>query len=514
MNRCGSILLVLALFGTPLWAGKTESSGKAGLEKIRNYRKAHEQEIIKEFCQLLAIPNVALDKENILKNAVFIKTMLEKRGVQTQVLPTPGNPVVFGELKVKNATETMLFYIHYDGQPVDPSQWTDSLPYAPVLRPGKLAAGATTPQPIPFPGKNEHFEDNWRLYARSTSDDKAPLIALLTAIDALKATGFPLKKNIKFILDGEEEAGSPSLPFFLNQYKDLLTCDVLLMCDGPTYYSGDPTLVYGVRGVISFSITVYGPDTSLHSGHYGNWAPNPALHLAQLLASMKDKNGKITINGFYDTMVPLSEREKEALKALPRYDDVLEKQYAFSEAESGDMPLMEAILYPSLNINGLQSGYVGKQSSTIIPATAYASLDIRLVKGNDPTDMIQKVKDHIISQGYYVTETEPDRETRLKYPLIAKFRLEDKGYRASRTSMDLPISKNIISALNRFSHKRVVLIPTLGGSLPVYIFEDTLHVPVIGVPIANYDNNQHQQNENIRIGHLWQAIETFSALLF
>lgn len=490
-------------------------SKKQLADQVRQYRFAHEHAIIREFFQLLAIPNVSHDHENIRKNAAFIKKIMEKRGIKVQVLETPGNPVIYGELKAnaKKAEQTLLFYVHYDGQPVDPSKWIDNKPFTPVLRPGKLAAGKTTPKPIPLPPAGKHFQEDWRIYARSASDDKAPLMALLTAIDALKTSGLPLKNNIKFILDGEEEAGSPNLPFFLKKYKHLLKCDVLFLCDGPAYFSGDPTLFYGVRGITSISITLYGADTSLHSGHYGNWAPNPAMRLAQLLATMKDKNGKVTVKGFYDTMVPLSQREKQALKTIPSYDNHLKKLYGFPAAESGGKSLTEAILYPSLNVNGMRSGWVGKEARTIVPAAAVASIDIRLTKGDDPADMVQKVINHIKNEGYHVVNTDPDRETRLKYPFIARVTREEKGYKASRTSMDLPVSKSVINALTGYSDRDPVLIPSLGGSLPIYMFEDTLSVPTIGIPVVNYDNNQHQPNENLRIGHLWRAVETFAAII-
>jgi len=496
----------------PVLVEGQELSKKQLLNKVRDYRKSHEHSIIKEFFELLSIPNVSHDHKNIRKNAAFIKKMMEKRGIQTQVLETPGNPVVYGELTTKKAKGTLLFYVHYDGQPVDPSKWIDSQPFTPVLRPGKLEAGKNTPKPMPLPPAGKHFHEEWRIYARSASDDKAPLIALLTAIDAIKTSGMPLKNNLKFILDGEEEAGSPNLRFFLEKYNHLLTCDVLFLCDGPGYFSGDPTLFYGVRGITSISITVYGADTNLHSGHYGNWAPNPAMRLAQLLASMKDKNGKVTVKGFYDTVVPLSQREKEALKKIPSYDDKLKKLYGFSAVESEGKTLMEAILHPSLNVNGIRSGWVGKEARTIIPASAVASIDIRLTKGNDPADMVQKVIDHIKVQGYHVVHRDPGKETRMKYPFIAKVTREERGYKASRTSMDLPISLNVINALTGYSD-RTVLIPSLGGSLPIYMFEDTLKVPTIGIPVVNYDNNQHQPNENLRIGHLWRAIETFVAVM-
>jgi len=174
--------------------------------------------------------------------------------------------------------------------------------------------------------------------------------------------------------------------------------------------------------------------------------------------------------------------------------------------------LIEAIQLPSLNVRGLESGWVGSQARTIIPSKAIASLDIRLVKGNDPKEMVQKVINHIKNQGFYIVEQEPDPETLMNYPKVAKV-TRGRGYKAARTSMDLPISMQVIKALTNYYSREPVLLPTLGGSVPIYIFTDVLNVPTIGVPIVNHDNNQHQPDENLRIGHLWKGIETFVALI-
>lgn len=483
------------------------------LKVIKSYRQANEHTILKEYVEFLSIPNVSSDKVNVRKNAEHIKSMMEARDVKVQLLETPGNPIVFGEYKVKGAKQTLMFYVHYDGQPVDSTKWIDHRPFEPILRPGKMEAGTTVPKPIPFPKEGEPINPDWRLYARSTSDDKAPIMALVTAMDALKNNGMELNNNIKFIFEGEEEAGSTNLRWALKKYKNLLDADVLFICDGPVYFSGDPTVDFGVRGITSVTITVYGPNVSLHSGHYGNWAPNPAMRLAQLLATMKDKTGRITIPGFYDTVTPLTETEIQAIKANPNYDEVLKKLYGFSDPEGGGMSLNEAIQWPSLNVRGMQSGWVGKQARTIIPDRAIADIDIRLVKGCDPKEMVQKVVDHIRAQGYHVVDDEPDQETRMKYPRVVKVRRSERGYKAARTPMDLPIAQQVIKALKEFHAGTLVLLPTMGGSVPIYLFEDELKIPTIGVPIANYDNNQHQPNENIRIGHLWTGIETFAALL-
>ena len=504
-------VLWIALF-LPIQLMGQDISKKDLLHRIRSYRKSHEHQILKEYFHLLSIPNVSSDRPNIRRNAEFIKTMMEKRGIDTQILETGGNPVVYGEIDVPGATQTLMFYVHYDGQPVDPSKWIDTKPFHPILRPDALEEGSAIPKPIPMPSEGEPIDEDWRIYARSVSDDKAPLMAILAALDGLKNQGINLKNNIKFIFEGEEEAGSTNLHSFCEKNKTLLQSDILFICDGPVYFSGDPTLFFGVRGITSLAITVYGPYNALHSGHYGNWAPNPALRLVRLLATMKDTDGQVKIKGFYDTVVPLSQRELDALKTIPNFDETLKELYGFSKSEGGDMSLNEAIQWPSLNIRGLQSGWVGRQARTIVPPTATTSIDIRLVKGNDPADMVQKVIDHIKNQGYHVVQEDPGQETRMVFPLIAKV-TGGRGYKAARTSMDLPVSKRVIEALRGYRDKDPVLLPTLGGSVPIYIFVDVLNVPTIGIPIVNHDNNQHQPNENLRIGHLWTGIETFAAVM-
>jgi len=504
---------ILLCFIIPVFLYSQVSSMKNVSAEIRNQRQKDEHRILQEFVDFLSIPNVSADRENVRKNAEFIKTMMEKRGIKARVMETGGNPVVYGEVIVPDAEWTLGFYAHYDGQPVDSSKWTDSEPFEPVFRPGKMEAGTDFPKPIKAVPLPDNYMDDWRIYARGSSDDKAAVMALLAAFDALKNSGIPQKNNLKFIFEGEEEAGSTNLHFFLEKNKEILESDVLLVCDGPIYYSGDPTLFFGVRGITTIQITVYGPNTSVHSGHYGNWAPNPAIRLARLLATMKDKNGRVLVKGFYDTVVPLTEREKEALRAIPPYDTQIMDLYGFSKPEREDLSLMESIQLPSLNINGIQSGWVGDQVRTIVPSQAVASIDIRMVKDNDASDLTRKITDHIKEQGYHVVGEEPDQETRMTYPFIAKVSIPENGYKASRTSMDLPISKCIIDTLEDFCGEDVVCIPSLGGSLPISFFNEILGAPTIGVPIANHDNNQHQPDENLRLGHLWQGIETFAALM-
>ncbi len=481
-------------------------------QEVRDYRMDNEDRIVRELVELLAIPNIATDSENIQKNAAKLREMLEARGIETHLLPIQGRgPVIFGKLIQRDATRTVIFYAHYDGQPVDPAAWTDGKPFEPVVRTNSIEAGGKrVPFPTPKPGERAEYPDDWRIYARSASDDKSPIAMLLAAIDALRAKKIPIAVNVKMILDGEEEAGSPNLERVVELNKNLFTGDVLITCDGPVHQSGRPLVFFGNRGVEDVQLTVYGPIRALHSGHYGNWAPNPAFWLARLLASMKDETGRVLISGFYDDVVPLSAGEKKAVEGMPQNDAELMQELEFAQPEGGGKKLSDLIHLPSLNIRGLRSAYVGEQSQNVVPEKAEASLDLRLVKNIDPRRQFERLVAHVRGQGFYVVDREPTREERLKYPHLAKVTYGG-GYPATRTSMDLPVSRKVIEVVEGAAGE-TVKAPTLGGSVPMYIFE-RLGLPVIGVPIVNYDNHQHSSDENVRIGHLWRGIEIYAALL-
>ena len=459
---------------------------------------------------LLAIPNLASDATNIRKNAEAIQKMLARRGVESRLLEVEGAPpAVYGEIRTPGARRTIVFYAHYDGQPVDPTEWATP-PWQPVLRDKALDRDGRT---IPLPDDGSKFDPQWRIYARSASDDKAPIQAMLTALDALKAAGIALQSNIRFIFEGEEEAGSPHLGDIIAANKDLLSGDVWLMCDGPNNQTGRQQIVFGARGDETLDVTVYGPARELHSGHYGNWAPNPAEMLARLLASMKDDNGRVLVEHFYDGIEPLSETEKRALAEAPNVDAELKRQFRLGRTEGGGKSLLELLNLPALNIRGMASSRTGDRASNVIPSTATASLDIRLVKGIDHHVEVERVIEHIRQQGFYVVDHDPDAKTLTAHPKVAKVVTHDAGYNASRTSMDLPISRAVIQAAESAIGGPVIKLPTEGGSVPLVTIEGILKVPTISVPIVNYDNNQHSFNENLRIQNLWDGIELMAALL-
>ena len=488
-------------------------SAQTTQEKVREFRKANEHQILNEFTTLLSIPNVAADTENIRKNAAHIVEMMKQRGLNPRLLEgsTPTTPpAVYGEWKVPGAQRTILLYAHYDGQPTDPKQWTGTHPWQPVYRSAALEAGG---QILPGPAQGTAINPEWRIYARSASDDKAGVMAILTAFSALKEKGIPLTSNIKFFFEGEEEAGSPNLGEIINKHKELLEAEVWIICDGPVHQSGKKQVVFGARGDTNVDVIVYAAKRPLHSGHYGNWSPNPANLLARLLASMKDSDGRVTIQDWYADVEPLGDAERRAIAEAPQYDEELKKQLGIKYTEGGGKALLELINLPSLNINGFASGDVGNLARNVIPTTAGAVLDLRLVKGNDHNRQVQRLIEHIRKQGYHIIDREPTDAERAQYPLLARVNARAGGYNAERTRMDLPISKSVIDAVQSTSTEKIVLLPTSGGSLPLSIITERLKTVTISVPIANYDNNQHAENENIRLQNLWNGIETWAAIM-
>lgn len=503
-----ALLLSLAVYPAPAQPSTTARATEAAAA-ARAYRQANEHAILDELRALLAIPNVATDTVNIQRNAEQLRAMLERRGFRVRLLPIEGRgPVVWAELRTPGAHRTVLFYCHYDGQPVDPARWIETRPWEPALRTNAIEAGGRL---IPFPTSGTPYQDDWRIYARSASDDKSPIVAILAALDALRTRGIPLGVNVKFLLDGEEEDGSPNLERVLTEHRDLFAADLVISADGPVHQTGRPQIVFGNRGIVTAEITVYGPYRPLHSGHYGNWAPNPAMWLAQLLASMKDEEGQVRIEGFYDDVRPLSELEKQALATAPKIEPQLMQQFGFSGPEGGGRPLVELINLPSLNVRGLRSGWVGEEARTVVPDVAIAALDLRLVKDVEPRRQFERLVAHIRRQGYYVTDREPTHEERMQHPRIARVVMGD-GYSAARTPMDLPLARAVVEVVEAATGEPVVKLPTSGGSVPMYLIE-RMGLPIVHVPIVNHDNNQHSPNENLRIGNFRRGIEIFAALL-
>ncbi len=475
-------------------------------QSVESYTRAHQKEILSGLMAALEFPAVAADKANVRRKAEFLRDELARRELVSQILETDGNPLVFGHLLVPGATRTLLLYCHYDGQPVDPSRWQQADPFQPVLRDMKLAE---TSKVIDF-DTAETFEDEWRIYARSASDDTAPIIGLLAALDALQAAGMTPSSNIKVILDGEEEAGSPNLVPAIERYRDKLAADLLLIFDGPLHQSNRPTVVFGARGIMTIDLTVFGPKAPLHSGHYGNWAPNPAMQLAQLLASMKDAEGRVVVAGFYDG-IDFTPEDQRVLDEVPDDLEDLKRKLGFSQADKVGDSLQEAIQYPSLNVRGLSSAWIGGEARTIVPDTATAAIDVRLVKETKPDDIYQKLLTHIESRGFHIVAQEPNDDIRSKYGRIVKV-VRRGSTNAYRTALNNPFAQQVVTAINSVWDGPIVQKRTSGGTVPIAPFIEMLGFPALGVPTVNFDNNQHSPNENVRLGHFFDSIVTFAAI--
>jgi acetylornithine deacetylase/succinyl-diaminopimelate desuccinylase-like protein len=471
-------------------------------KQARTWRSAHEREILSEFADLLSIPNLASDTRNIRRNADAIRALCEKRGLAVNLLKLEGAPpIVVADLVAPNANRTIAFYAHYDGQPVDPAQWK-SEPWKPVMRD---SAGKDVDWRAA-----KIIDPEWRLFARSAGDDKAPIIAMLAALDAMREAGLKPAVNLRFVFEGEEEAGSPHLADYLKKFgANELRADAWLFCDGPVHQSRRMQLVFGARGTIGLELTVYGPIKGLHDGHYGNWVPNPIARLAHLIDSMRSENGRVLIKGFYEDVLRPTSAERHALARIPDVEADLLREFQIGSTEGNRRSLNDVLMLPALNLRGIESGRVGAQATNTIPTEARASIDFRLVPNQTPESIKPMVDRHLVGQGYTIVRETPDAAARLATTKIVKVEW-GPGYSPSRTPLDLPFSRELASIMTAAGHEPV-LLPTAGGSLPMDLFKQGTNVPVIAVPTVNHDNNQHAANENIRLQNLWDGIEVFAA---
>lgn len=482
-------------------------------EKVRAWRVAHEGELIDEYRELLAIPNMTVDRANIRRNADFLVAMMKRRGIDARLITLPSptvNPVVYGEVLVPGATRTIMLYAHFDGQPVNPKEWAPGWePFAPKFATGPVEQGGKI---VENWKSGDRVDPQWRLTGRGSADDKAGVMVLLNAYAALVASGAKPTANLKFFFDGEEEIGSPNLRDVIAANRERLQADLWLILDGPTHPAGKKVVMFGTRGDVNVQLTVFGAKRPLHSGNYGNWAPNPSLALAHLLASMKDEEGRVLVKGFYDDVTPLTPTERAAVAAIPSVEEDLKRELGLARAEVPGRTLFDGFNGPTLNINGMQGANVGALSANVIPTVARATLDLRLVAGNDAQRQVAKVVAHIRARGWHVLEREPTDAERAQHARL--IRVESKGaVNAQRTPMDLPIAQAVVAAVQSTVDYPVVRFPTLGGTLPLIVIEEMLATKILTVPVVNADNNQHAENENVKVQSLWDGIETYAALM-
>jgi acetylornithine deacetylase/succinyl-diaminopimelate desuccinylase-like protein len=467
--------------------------------------QARRRAILERFVTCLRVDTVSQRPERVRAGAEWLVREMEGRGLQARVLETGGNPLVFGERRVPGASETLLIYCHFDTKPAPSAGWLQPSPFEPVLRPGLAEEGA------PIVAAHAVADDALpahRLYARGASDDKGPIWAHLEALALMDALGVRPRVSLKLVFEGEEEIGSPAFGRFVESHRDLLGADLVLVTDGPKDASERPTVVFGARGILALTLELEAARRDVHSGNFS--VPNPAWILTGLLASMAAPDGTPLIEGLAADATPPTATERELLRHIPLDRPTLERELGVPVP--GDY--LERLMFrPTLTIRGLRAGAVGEEANTIIPHRATVALDLRLVKNQRADTVYRRVVEHVRAQGFAVIESAdaplPD-ELRGRAVRI----VERHGYDPAKTSTDLPISHRVVEIVEQaHGGQPAVVVPTAGGSVPLWAFTDLLGLPTIVVPYANANNRQHSPNEHLRLDHLFQGVRTTARLL-
>ncbi|MDJ0711302.1 MAG: M20/M25/M40 family metallo-hydrolase [Woeseiaceae bacterium] len=502
--RGGLLVLLVVAFGVA--AGERPDRISPG--ELESLARSSALEAIELYREFLALPNDANYPGQIDALNSWIRTAFEARGFRTQLLPTDGSASIVAERLSPGATDTVLVYLQADGQPVDPAAWLQPSPYEAVLK-ARNQDGDW--QIIDWDLLHMRLDPDWRIFARSAADSKGPMTQFLVAVELLTAVKPDLGYNLKVLIDTEEELGSPNLSSAILAHRELLAADLLLIFDGPPHASNEPTVSLGARGIATVTLTTWGPMVAQHSGHYGNFVPNPAFDMAQILASMKSPDGVVTIDGFYDG-VTITDEMRAVLAAVPDDEDAILAAMGLARSDAVADTLQEALQFPSLNIRGLSAAWTGAASRTIIPPDAVAELDIRLVLESDPEHLIGLVRGHIEGLGYTVLDQQPTAAERLRHERIVTMTYH-VAYGAFRSDPDSRPARMARAGLRHLHGQEPIIIRTMGGSIPIAPIIETLGIPAAAVPTVNIDNNQHSPNENIRLGHFIDGIAMLMAVL-
>ncbi|MCC7370310.1 MAG: M20/M25/M40 family metallo-hydrolase [Chloroflexi bacterium] len=444
----------------------TATGTPSQLNAVWAYVDAHQDEMLEQLKTLVRQPSISAQNVGVRECAELLAGMMRADGIETEIVPSAGQPVIIGKGVAVPGAPTILVYGHYDVQPVDPLDAWLSPPFEPTIRDG-------------------------RLWGRGTGDNKGQLLAQLLAYRAWKevAGGPPL--NITFIFEGEEESGSPHLAQFCRDNRDRLAADMVYLSDGPVHESGKQTISLGVRGVLSIELEAHGTHRDYHSGHGGNLIPNPAWELVHLLASMRAADGRILIEGFEDDVRPVGKAERDAVNALPMDIPAYLEEHGIPQlAPHGETPFFDRIMFhPTVNINGFSSGYSGQGMKTIIPAKAVVKMDLRLVVDQRADDIYEKVVRHVQKHAPNVTVR------------------RGGSMEPSRTPVDDPYVQVVARAVERTLGERPLIFPASGGSLPDYAFTRDLGLPLVKVPYANADEANHAPNENLELSRFYGSIK-------
>jgi acetylornithine deacetylase/succinyl-diaminopimelate desuccinylase-like protein len=451
---------------------KGAGSTPEGLEQVFAHIKANEEAFIRRVMDYVRHPSISAHNIGIREVAALLVDMLSGLGLQAETIATENHPMVLARWEKKPGAPTVLLYGHYDVQPPDPLEEWVSPPFEPTIRDG-------------------------RIWARGIGDNKGQHFAQIMAIESHLAVHGELPCNVIFLLEGEEEIGSPHIASFVEKHRDRLKADLVVTADGPLHESGRPTVTFGVRGVASFELRARGAKRDLHSGNFGGVSPNPIWTLVHLLGTMKNAAGEITIEGFHDSIVPPTALEREAAARLPMAAADVKAELDLEELDAPrDRPVADRLMFhPTLTINGLHGGYGGPGSKTVLPHEAFAKCDIRLVEAMTPAEVFAKVAAHVKKHAPEVQFV----------PL--------NGMLPSKTPMESPFAEPIRQAIVDAQGVEPLLVPSAGGSLPDYVFTKILGTHAFVVPYANADEANHAPNENLKLACFLNGIRTGAALL-
>jgi acetylornithine deacetylase/succinyl-diaminopimelate desuccinylase-like protein len=449
------------------------------MEKIMSYIRSHRQQSLEELFQLLRIPSVSTDPDHIKDMAECSKILAEHVkaiGMSiVEIMPTEGHPVVYAEWLEAPGAPTILIYGHYDVQPPDPLDQWQSPPFEPEIRDGEI-------------------------YARGAADDKGQLFAHVKAIEAYFKHYGKLPVNLKFLLEGEEEIGSRHLHTFVEHHAERLKADAILISDTSLFAPRLPTICYGTRGLVAVQLDLQGAANDLHSGDYGGLIANPIQVLAAILSTLKDKDGRIMIPGFYEDVVDIQDAEKQQFAALPFDEEKLKREIGVPElfGEKGFSPLERRWARPTLEINGISGGFTGKGVKTIIPAKAMAKITMRLVPNQKSEKILQGFKEYV----------------RSLTPAAVTVKITgDIGGKPYLTPLDHPVLTFVSEALRKVFDRDPVFVRTGGTIGVVSTFSEILRIPIVFVGFSQPNDNAHAPNEHLTEENFYTGIEVAAQLL-
>ncbi len=499
IQRCFLLILFLGV--------ALNGFGQIGQKEILDLSRNQVNISLEEFRDYLSVPNLSRVQKDTDANVAWILDALKRRNIEGQVLIQNGVKHVFAQKGDDPKKKTILVYFQVDGMPVDSSVWEQESPYKAVLK----KQNGEQWEKIDWEALDDEMNPDWRIFARSASDSKGPGMTFFSALDILEKNEIEPTVNLKMIFDFQEEISSPQMPSLVEREQELFKADGIMIMDGTRHISNLPTLAFGARGIATITLRIHGAKNNLHSGQYGNFAPNPVFKTSQLLSKIKDENGKVLIPGFYEG-VSFTDEDLAVMAAVPESNEGIQNELGFKGMDQVGNSYQVALQYPSLNVRGIKAGWVGNEVRTIIPNEVTVEIDMRTVKETPAQRQVDLVKSFLESEGYYLIEGDPSDEERLKYEKLATFnyRLGSQPFRADLNS---EFANWLTNGMQRAFGTDYVKMRQTGGSQPMAPFINILGVPAVSVRVPNPDNNIHAPDENLRLGNFLEGIQSCLALL-